>query len=133
MKQCLCCGRFFTPDKRVSTRQKVCRKEECRKSLKAKSQKAWKEKNPGYSKNHYRDYIVPWRQRKRGDPVSSRIDEKTPEKIKDEKAGRVIRDEISSSNPLLELVLVIPASAAGMIKDEIRLRKVDSYRFAAYG
>ena len=53
--------------------------------------------------------------------------------IKDKIPPLMIKDEIPHSNPLVELVLLIPGDAVGMIKDEIRLRKVDTNRFAAYG
>lgn len=142
----MCCGQFFTPDKRVFKRQKVCRKKECRKALKAMTQKSWKDNNPGYSENHYRDYIIPWRQRKRGkQPSSSEVkaavikdrmpikDETSAKVIKDKTPPPMIKDEIPPSNAVVELVLLIPGDAAGMIKDEIRLRKVDNCKFAAYG
>ena len=145
-KRCQCCGQFFTPDKRVFKRQKACQKEECRKALKLKAQKRWRDRNPEYTENHYRDYIISWRQRKTGKPPSSSeaktavIKDRMPEKIKDGTAvikdktpPPMIKDEIPHSNAVVELVLLIPGDAAGVIKDEIRLRKVGTHRFAAYG
>lgn len=141
MKQCSCCGRFFVPDKRVEKRQKACKREECGKSIKREAQKNWCEKNPEYFKNLYIDYVKPWRAKKKR-LSSPLIKDKIPEKIKDEIAAagikdqipaKMIKDEIPRSKPMVELVLLIPVDTAGMIKDEIRLRKVGAHRFAAYG
>lgn len=122
-KRCICCGRYFTPDKRVGDRQKVCSRETCRGERKKRSQKKWRRENPGYFTNHYADYVKPWRQRKRL---------LSPAKKKD-KIPEVIKDKIPPSKPYQQLVLLIPEDKIGMIKDEIRLRRVDISTFAAYG
>ena len=121
-KRCVYCGRYFRPDKRVENRQKVCTRMECRRQRKKYAQQTWKKNNPGYFIDHYRDYINPWRQ-------------KRCQKKENNRQGKrhVIKDEIPTSKPYQELVLIIPAESAAMIKDEIRLRRVDSITFAAYG
>lgn len=130
-KRCQYCGQFFVPDARAVKTQKACARTECRKARKKEAHKKWCEDNPESFKNHYRDYVVPYRQRKRGElPSSSEV--KAEGKIKD-RMQEVIKDEIPHSKPLVELVLLIPGDVVGMIKDEIRLRKVDTHRFAAYG
>lgn len=62
-----------------------------------------------------------------------KIKDRMPEMIKDEIPAKVIKDGIPPSKPMVELVLLIPGDAVGMIKNEIRLRKVDTNMFAAYG
>ena len=120
-KRCVHCGRYFRADKRVGDRQKVCARMECKRQRKKLAQQTWKQNNPGYFSDHYGVYIKPWRQK--------RCEEK------DSRQGKrqVIKDEIPTSKPYQELVLLIPAESADVIKDEIRLRRVDSTTFAAYG
>jgi hypothetical protein len=109
-KHCLFCGRYFVPDHRVKDRQKSCRQPECRKARKKAAQKAWVEKNPDYFADLYETYVKPWR-----------------------KGRRMIKDEIRSARPLQKLVILIPDDKVGMIKDEIRLRRVGVRTFAAHG
>jgi hypothetical protein len=122
-KRCMCCGRYFTPDRRVSDKQKACARETCRKERKKRSQENWRRENPEYFTNHYTDYVRPWRQKKRLLSLAKKKD-KSPE---------VIKDEITPSKPYQQLILLIPEDKTGMIKDEIRLRRVDISTFAAYG
>ncbi len=118
-KRCINCGRYFIPDRRIGERQKVCSSEVCKRERKKKAQKNWRDNNPEYFKNHYTDYVKPWRQKRR--LLSS--------------AGRpeVIKDKIPFLKPYQQLILLIPEDKTGMIKDEIRLRRVAGYTFAAYG
>ena len=116
-KRCICCGRYFTPDRRIGDRQKVCALEACRKERKKRAQENWLRKNPGYFTNHYADYVKPWRQKKRF--LSER--------------EKVIKDKIPLSKPYRQLILLIPEGKTGVIKDEIRLRRVAGYTFAACG
>lgn len=122
-KRCMYCGRYFTPDKRVGNRQLACTRASCRAERKKRSQENWRRSNPEYFTNHYSDYVKPWRQKKR---VSSAAT------LKD-KAPKVIKDKIPSSKPYRQLILLIPEDKAGVIKDEIRLRRVDISTFAACG
>ncbi|OPY67894.1 MAG: hypothetical protein A4E57_02067 [Syntrophorhabdaceae bacterium PtaU1.Bin034] len=64
VKQCLFCGRYFTPDYRVGDRQKSCPRSECRKARKRAAQKEWMKKNPDYFADLYQAYVKPWRKRK---------------------------------------------------------------------
>lgn len=64
VKRCLFCGRYFTPDKRVKSRQKACQRHECKKARKQLAQANWCSKNPGYIKGRYW-YVKEWRQRKK--------------------------------------------------------------------
>ena len=103
----MCCGRYFTPDRRIGARQKACASEACRKERKKRSQKDWRRENPGYFTNHYADYVKPWRQKKRLLSLAKGKD-KSPD---------VIKDKIPPSKPYQQLVLLIPEDKAGMIKD----------------
>ena len=110
VKQCLFCGQYFTPDYRVKDRQKACAHPACRKARKKTAQKAWVTKNPGYFADLYETYVKPWR-RRRG----------------------MIKDEIPTARPLQKLIILIPGERVGMIKDEIRLKRVGVRTFAADG
>jgi len=112
-KRCEYCGRYFIPDKRAGNRQKTCGRGECKRKRKKSAQRAWSLKNPGYFNGRY-SYVKEWRQRR--------------PKEKD-----MIQDEIPSSKLIQRLILLIPADKTGVIQDEIRLRRVDSTTFAAYG
>jgi len=113
------CGRFFVPDKRIGERQKVCSSNVCRRKRKKKAQESWRKNNPEYFKHHYTDYVKPWRQKRR--LLSSPM---RPE---------VIKDKIPLRKPYQQLVLLIPADRTGVIKDEVRLRRVAGSTFAACG
>ena len=108
--RCLFCRRYFTPDHRVKERQKSCSRPECRKARKKAAQEAWVKKNPDYFADLYETYVKPWRKRK-----------------------RMIKDEIPSAKPLQKLIILIPDDKVGMIKDEIRLKRVGARTFAAHG
>ena len=109
-KQCLFCGRYFVPDHRVKERQKSCRRPGCKKARKKAAQGAWIEKNPDDFAHLYETYVKPWRKKK-----------------------RMIKDEIPSAKPLQKLIILIPDDKVGMIKDEIRLKRVGARTFAAHG
>lgn len=119
-KQCMHCGRYFTPDRRVGPRQKVCHTEQCKRARKKQAQQQWRLKNPGYFDNHYHDYVKPWRQQRK-------------ERQSVQSTRPVIKDEITQAKAYQQLVLLIPGELKGVIKDEITLRRVDSHTFAAYG
>jgi hypothetical protein len=108
-RQCLFCGRYFTPDYRVGDRQKSCRRPECRKARKKTARESWSEKNPGYFRGRY-PYVKSWRQ-----------------------GRKMIQDEIRAKNPYVELIIRIPAKKKDMIQDEIRLQRVGTRTFAAHG
>lgn len=109
VKRCLFCGRYFTPDHRVNDKQKSCGRPECRKARKKAAQESWVKKNPGYFADLYKNYVKPWRKRK------------------------MIKDEMPSEKPLQKLIILIPDDKVGMIKDEIRLKRVGTRTFAAHG
>jgi len=109
VKQCLFCGRYFTPDYRVKDRQKACRRPECRKARKKAAQDGWVGKNPGYFRGRY-PYVLAWRQKR-----------------------KMIQDKIPPKNPYVELLIRIPAKKKDMIQDEIRLMRVGTRTFAAHG
>jgi hypothetical protein len=77
-------------------------------------------------KNLYEDYVRPWREKKKAQALA---ENKT---LRDRKA-QMIKDERPYSKPLATLVLLIPDDTKSLIKDEIRLRRVDNTTFAAYG
>ena len=107
VKRCLFCGRYFTPDYRVKDRQKSCARPACKKARKREAQRHWCEKNPGYFAGRY-PYVKTWRQ-------------------------KMIQDKIPPKNPYVELVIRIPAKKRAMIQDEIVLRRIDRWTFAAHG
>lgn len=119
-KRCMHCGRYFTPDKRIGQRQKVCQREQCKLARKKQAQQQWRRNNPEYFNNLYLDYVKPWRQRRR--ELKATLLRK-----------QVIKDEIPPSKPLQKLILWIPGDSKGGIKDEIVLRRLDRQTFAAYG
>jgi len=129
IKKCLFCGKFFIPDRRVGARQKACHRVGCKKARKKEAQKNWQQKNPEYFKNHYIDYVKDWRLRKKESMAVSRSAKKEVEG----KGQQMIKDKIPSSEAIQQLILLIPDGTNRMIKDEIRLRRVDSSTFAAYG
>jgi hypothetical protein len=109
VKRCLFCGRYFTPDYRVKEKQKSCGRPACSKARKKTAQEEWVKKNPGYFADLYETYVLPWRKRK------------------------MIKDEIPSAKPLQKLIILIPGDRVGMIKDEIRLKRIGARTFAARG
>ncbi len=60
-KRCVSCGRFFSPDNRVGTRQKCCGRLECRKKYQKAQQKKWRESNPDYFRGRS-GYVKKWRE-----------------------------------------------------------------------
>lgn len=120
VKKCLYCGRYFVPDRRAGSRQKACQRQKCKEARKQEAQKNWFGKNPDYYKGDYWR-VKEWRLKKK------RFSAAQPVK------RDMIQDEISPSRPYQQLVLLIPESKTGMIQDEIRLKRVDGYTFAAYG
>jgi hypothetical protein len=117
-KRCIYCGKYFTADKRVGDRQKSCGRKECRKARKHSAQRAWSDKNPGYFKGRYY-YVKEWRQRRKASEAQKRQD--------------LIQDKIPGSKPYWALTILLPEGKRGVIQDEIRLKRVDSTTFAAYG
>jgi hypothetical protein len=107
--RCAYCGQYFMSDVRVGIRQKACCRPACKKLRKKDAQKRWCAKNPGYFQGRY-PYVKTWRQKR-----------------------RMIQDEIPPRKPYVELILRIPGRKKQMIQDEIRLRRVGSRTFAAYG
>ncbi|MGD0283901.1 MAG: hypothetical protein ABSB95_16275 [Dissulfurispiraceae bacterium] len=119
VKRCEYCCRYFSPDKRVGNRQRACSRPECKRQRKLQAQKQWKQNHPAEVAKHYEDYVKPWRESRRAERQSHHNSE-------------VIRDKTPLQD-CLELVLRIPAEKKDMIRDEIRLLRVDSTTFAAYG
>jgi hypothetical protein len=120
VKRCRYCGRFFEPDPRVGERQQACGREPCRRASKKAAQRRWRENNPGYFANHYRDYVVPWRLKRR-------------ETIRRARAVVVQREVIKDQWRPPRLMLELPAGDGGVIKEEILLRRLDSHTLAAFG
>ncbi|MEO0248791.1 MAG: hypothetical protein ABIN58_04480 [candidate division WOR-3 bacterium] len=116
-KQCLFCGQFFHPDPRVGTRQQACGRPACGQARKREAQQRWRQHNPEYFKHHYRDYVKPWRARRRALQLHAA------------RGTGLIKDEIAPQR----LILLIPAGHGGMIKDEILLRRLDRHTFAVPG
>lgn len=122
-KRCEYCGRYFNPDRRIGTRQRACSRPDCKRQRKLQAQKQWKQQHPEVVAHHYEDYVKPWREARRAERSLRQS----------RRQSEVIRDKIPSSKPYQQLILLIPAEKKDMIRDEIRLRRVDSATFAAYG
>lgn len=119
VKKCLYCGKYFVVDRRVGARQKACYRDACKKARKKEAQANWFKKNPDYFKGDYWR-IKEWRLKKKA---------LFPSGMKQD----MIQDKIPLAKPLLELILLIPEDKSGVIQDEIRLKRVGGYTFAAYG
>lgn len=127
VKKCLYCGKYFVPDRRVGSRQKACHREGCKKARKQAAQKNWCKKNPEYFKGDYWR-VKEWRLKKKSE--STRIGRSCPvQSVKQD----MIQDKIPIPKPYQQLILLIPEAKTGMIQDEIRLKRVEKYTFAAYG
>jgi hypothetical protein len=115
-KHCEFCGRFFTPDPRVGSRQRSCFSPQCQDARKRSSKRAWRERETprGYFTGRY-GYLKEWRRKRRL------------------AAAEVIQDEIPHAKPVLKLVLWLPGTRRSMIQDEIRLKRLSSTEFAATG
>jgi hypothetical protein len=116
-KQCAYCGRYFVPDVRVGEKQKACQSVGCKRNRKQEAQRRWLKENPGYFSGRY-DYVKEWRRRRK---ANNRV------------TGKMIQDESPPSKPMQRYVLLIPETRAGVIQDEIVLRRLDGSTFAAYG
>jgi precorrin-4 methylase len=67
--------------------------------------------------------VRPWREARRAEELLKQA----------RKGAEVISDKRPALQDYVELVLKIPAETKDVIRDEIRLRRVDSTTFAAYG
>jgi hypothetical protein len=107
--RCAYCGQYYRPDARARKTQKSCKDPECRAKRKKESQQKWLEANPDYFKDRYPE-VKEWRA---GHPDYQRLWRKR---------RREIQDEISPSEPVKTMVLVIPDEILkSEIQDEIRL------------
>jgi len=122
-KRCEYCKRYFSPDKRIGNRQRACGRPECKRQRKLQAQKQWKQEHPEVVSQHYQDYVRPWREARRAEELLKQA----------RKGAEVISDKRPALQDYVELVLKIPAETKDVIRDEIRLRRVDSTTFAAYG
>lgn len=120
-QRCQICGRHYRPDRRAGRRQRSCARPECRRERKRRAQQQWLAKNPGYFRGRY-EYVKTWRQRRRERRQHER--ERRPE---------VIQDTMQSKNPYQQLTLLIPACRAGVIQDEIVLKRLTASTFIAHG
>jgi hypothetical protein len=109
VKQCLFCGKYFTPDCRVGQRQKACSNPECKKRRKKVAQDEWVKKNPGYFTGRY-PYVKAWRQNK-----------------------RVIQDRIPRTKRQQKIIFLIPDDMIQMIQDKILLKRSGKQTFTAHG
>jgi hypothetical protein len=122
-KRCEYCGRYFSPDKRIGNQQRACWRPKCKRQRKLQAQKQWKQDHPEVVSQHYQDYVKPWRESRRAKRLFK----------KSRQCCEVIRDKIPPLQDCLELILRIPAEIKDVIRDEIRLQRVDSTTFEAYG
>jgi len=61
--RCTECSAEFVPDPRIGNRQVTCGKPECQRARHAKQCQRWHAANKDTAANHYRDVVVPFRQR----------------------------------------------------------------------
>lgn len=85
-KQCLICGRFFVPDRRVGDRQKVCSREKCQKQRKKIAQFKWCRKNPRYFADRY-EYVRDWREKRTSRAVGGETDNDPVRRARKRKAA----------------------------------------------
>jgi len=64
-KICPFCKNSFLPNYRHGDRQKACRRPQCQRQRHNRATAEWKKKNPDYHRQHYQDYVKPWRQRQK--------------------------------------------------------------------
>jgi hypothetical protein len=64
-RRCAECSRQFNPDRRVGARQVTCGRAECQRSRHADRCRAWHRRHRGET-DHYRDVVVPFRERHPG-------------------------------------------------------------------
>jgi hypothetical protein len=121
VQRCAICGRHYRPDRRVGRRQRSCARPECRRERKRRAQQHWVAENPDYFQGRY-EYVKAWRQRRR--EQRQQVPASAPE---------VIQDKIPPKNPYQQLVLLIPACRAGVIQDEIVLKRLTGSTFIAHG
>lgn len=120
-QRCQICGRHYRPDRRAGRRQRSCARPECRRERKRRAQQQWVARNPGYFRGRY-EYVKAWRQRRREQRQQER--ERLPE---------VIQDTMPPKNAYQQLTLLIPACRAGVIQDEIVLKRLTASMFIAHG
>jgi hypothetical protein len=120
-QRCQICGRHYRPDRRAGRRQRSCARPECRRERKRRAQQQWVARNPGYFRGRY-EYVKAWRQRRREQRQQER--ERLPE---------VIQDAMPPKNAYQQLTLLIPACRAGVIQDEIVLKRLTASTFIAHG
>ena len=120
-QRCQICGRHYRPDRRLGRRQRSCARPECRCERKRRAQQQWVARNPGYFRGRY-EYVKAWRRRRR-------------EQRQTEHPGQlgVIQDTMHPKNPYQRLTLLIPACRAGVIQDEIVLKRLTGSTFIAHG
>ena len=121
VQRCAICGRHYRPDRRVGQRQRSCARPECRRERKRRAQQHWVAENPDYFQGRY-EYVKAWRQRRR----EQRQQEPNP-------PPEVIQDKIPPKNLYQRLTLLIPACRAGVIQDEIVLKRLTGSTFIAHG
>lgn len=63
LHRCVKCNTAFVPDPRVGSRQVTCGAEGCQRARHADLCRAWHRANQGLEGEHYRDVVVPFRQR----------------------------------------------------------------------
>lgn len=127
VKKCLYCGKYFVPDRRVGFRQKACHRQKCKETRKHEAQKNWCKKNPEYFKGDYWR-VKEWRLKKKSESTCTKRSYPVQSVKQD-----MIQDKIPIPKPYQQLILLIPEAKTSMIQDEIRLKKVKGYTFAAYG
>ena len=120
-QRCQICGRHYRPDRRAGRRQRSCARPECRRERKRRAQQQWVARNPGYFRGRY-EYVKAWRQRRREQRQQEQ--ERLPE---------VIQDAMPPKNAYQQLTLLIPACRAGVIQDEIVLKRLTASTFIAPG
>jgi hypothetical protein len=120
-QRCQICGRHYRPDRRAGRSQRSCARPECRRERKRRAQQQWVARNPGYFRGRY-EYVKAWRQRRREQRQQER--KRLPE---------VIQDAMPPKNAYQQLTLLIPACRAGVIQDEIVLKRLTASTFIAHG
>jgi hypothetical protein len=105
----------------VGKRQRSCQRPECLRERKRRAQQDWVARNPEYFQGQYAR-VKAWRQQRR-----------EQRQQKTNQAPEMIQDKIPTAEPYEKLVLLIPSCRAGVIQDEIVLKRLTGSTFIAHG
>ena len=130
VKPCEVCGVDFTPDPRVGSRQRVCRKLSCQQERKHRAQQRWVANNPDCFKDRYVNlkewlsqhpgYLANYRRTRMAVTRGDIQDESSACKNKSTCARGDIQDELNAKITKSQLYLERSRLLLGDIQDELK-------------